>query len=358
MWSVRSLGRRAVTGLPAIALLVVAGGPVAWAQGAAGGGFAPGGRTILALDFAGTPVGQFPRGLRLVRGNLEVVDKDGMHMLRASSPSDFVVKLPEVLPTNFALEFDLIPKACCNPVDLMVEGVTSGSRSMISAQIEWDAEHFAVVGGNPLMFQMDMPAAIAGTLPSTRTKVTLSFKDRTITMYTNGVPVYTLTERKFVRDTLLHISLGGQDDDKYAVYLASVRVADLASPVVVSAAPQAGPRSVSVMPAQPNVAPPPGGSGTAISSRTIPLTGFTAVGTAGTIQSRTITLAGFSASATAGSVASRTIALTGFTANGATGSAAVASRTIALTGFTSAGTAAVVASRTIQLAGWSAVGIP
>jgi len=323
------------------------------AEGQGGATFAPGARTIFALDFAGTPIGDFPKGLRLLQGNLEVVDKDGMHMLRASSPSELVVTLPEALPKDFTLEFDLIPKACCNPVDLMVEGVISGSRSSISAQIEWDAEHFAVVGGSSASFQMDMPAAIAATLPGTRTKVALSFEDETIKMYTNGSRVFTLTGRKFVRDTLLRISLGGQDDDQYAVYLATVRVAELAPAVAVSNAPQAGPRSVSAMPTQPNVT----SGSSAVSSRTIPLTGFTAAGTAVAIQSRTITLAGFSASATAGGVASRTIALTGFSANGAT-TTVVASRTIALTGFTSAGIAAVVTSRTIQLTGWTAVGIP
>ena len=201
------------------------------------GGFVAGARTIVTLDFATEPVGDVPKGLRPHFGTLDVVDKDGVHMLRASSPSDFVMHLPEDLPKNFTIEFDLIPKACCNPVDLMVEGVISGSRSSVSAQIEWDADHFAVVGGNPEMFQMDMPAAIAASLPSRRTKVALSFEDETIKMYTNGKWVYTLTNRRFMRKKILHISLGGQDEDKYAVYLASVRVADLATSIVASNAP-------------------------------------------------------------------------------------------------------------------------
>jgi len=202
------------------------------AQGA--GGFAPGARTIIDLNFAGTPVGEFPKGLRLLEGNLEVVDKDGMHMLRASSPSEFAIRLPEALPKNFTLEFELIPKTCCNPIDLMVEGVLSGSRSSVSAQLEWHPSHFAVVGGNSQMFQMDMPAAVAATLPGMLTRVGISFEDETIRMYTNGRRLYTLAERKFVRGSVLRISLGGQDEDKYAVYLARVRVADAASTVASS----------------------------------------------------------------------------------------------------------------------------
>jgi hypothetical protein len=324
--------RNFVTWIAAVACLTLpnVASRVAVAQGS---GFVSGARTILALDFTGTPVGRFPAGLQLLQGNLDVVDKDGRRMLRASSPSEFVVTLPEALPTNFTLEFELLPKACCNPVDLMVEGVISGSRSSVSAQREWHPAHFAVVGGNSQMFQMDMPAAIAATLPSTLTRVAISFEDETIKMYTNGRQLYTLGDRKFVRGRVLRISLGGQDGDKYAVYLASVRVADLAPPAAVASAPQSGPRSVSVMPAQPDSSPGPG----AISSRTIPLGGFTATGTAVAIQSRTIALRGFSASGPAGGVVSRTIALTGFT---------------------SAGSATVAGSRTIPLAGWTAAGTP
>lgn len=203
------------------------------AQGTSSG-FAPGTRTIVDLNFAGTAVGDFPKGLRLLQGNMEVVDKDGVRMLRASSPSEFVLQLPEALPKDFTVEFEIIPKACCNPVDLMLEGVISGSRSSVSAQLEWHPGHFAVVGGNPQMFQMDMPAAIAATLPSALTTVAVSFEDETVKMYTNGKRLYTLADRKFVRGRVLRISLGGQDDDKHAVYLARVRVADAAATIATS----------------------------------------------------------------------------------------------------------------------------
>ena len=62
---------------------------------AQGSGFVPGARPIVDLTFAGTPVGEFPTGLRLLTGNLDVVDKNGVHMLRASTPSEFVIQLPE-----------------------------------------------------------------------------------------------------------------------------------------------------------------------------------------------------------------------------------------------------------------------
>ncbi|HEX6314102.1 MAG TPA: hypothetical protein VFZ73_04555, partial [Gemmatimonadaceae bacterium] len=219
-------------------LALALGAPLDAAAQATSGGFAPGARTIVDLNFAGTPVGALPKGnvLESPQGKLEVVDKVGLRMLRAASPSTFVIPLPEALPTDFTVEFELVPKICCNPVDLMLAGDISGGRSSKSAQIEWDADHFAVVGGDTEMFQMDMPPAVIATgLAGALTKVAFSFEGETIKMYTNGIRVYTLTNRIFARDPVLHISLGGQDDDKYAVYLARVRIADAASTMVATA---------------------------------------------------------------------------------------------------------------------------
>ena len=381
---------RRAAGLGVAALLLVPRS--ATSQGAVTG-FAPGTRTIVDLTFAGTPVGDFPKGLRLLQGNMEVVDKDGVHMLRASSPSEFVIQLPEALPTNFTVEFEIIPKACCNPVDLMFEGVISGSRSSVSAQIEWDADHFAVVGGSPETFQMDMPAAIAATLPSTLTTVAVSFEDETVKMYTNGRRLYTLAGRKFVRGRVMRISLGGTDDNQYAVYLARVRIADATMGVTASTATNtsaslggsrtpSGPVTAagtgtiaSTQPSQTVPAstgavasgPITGRNPAAAASvaafagpapRAIALAGFTASGIR--INPQTFSLPAYAGTGTFGDAASRQLRLTGFTASGTL--AIANSRTITLLGFAAAGNSAAVsgsavAQRTVTLAGFLASGV-
>ena len=408
---------------PAVLALSLLSGLMASAsaQGTAGGGFAPGARNIIDLNFSGTPVGQFPQGLRQLPGaKLEVVMKDGVHMLRASSPSEFVLPLPEALPKNFTLEIELIPKACCNPVDLAVEGVISGSRSAVSAQLEWDPDHFMIVGGNPETFQMDMPAAIGAALPSTLTVVALSFDDETVKMYTNGQRVYTLSGRKFVRGRVLRISLGGTDADQYAVYLARVRIADATT--VVTAAPtaplastatntsaslggsrtpsgpvtaagtgtiattqptQAVPASTGAVASGPTTGRNPAAAGSVAAfagpaPRSIALTGFTAsgirinpqtfslpayagIGTLGNAASRQIRLTGFTASGTLAIANSRTIALPGFAAAGnsasVSGSSAVAQRTVTLAGFLGSGIFSPLAPRTVALPAFSAAGL-
>src|SRR5204863_2946855 len=69
--------------------------------------FIPGERVLFADDFSADRVGNFPKRLELIIGNLEVVDAKGVRYLRATSDSKFAVNLPETLPQRFTMEFDL-----------------------------------------------------------------------------------------------------------------------------------------------------------------------------------------------------------------------------------------------------------
>jgi OmpA-OmpF porin, OOP family len=69
--------------------------------------FVPGERVLFADDFAADRVGNFPRRLEMLVGNMEVVEWKGRRFLRATSPSAFAITLPEVLPQRFTLEMDV-----------------------------------------------------------------------------------------------------------------------------------------------------------------------------------------------------------------------------------------------------------
>lgn len=57
-------------------------------------------------------------------------------MLKASAEAEFVVTLREALPQNFTIEFDLIPKACCNPADLSFEGPPTRGQSSAPVSVD------------------------------------------------------------------------------------------------------------------------------------------------------------------------------------------------------------------------------
>jgi hypothetical protein len=218
--------RRLSVLLPALALLVglMATEPARAQVASSGPGFVPGARTLYALDLASVPVGEWPKGLKLLKGNVTVVEKDGEKMLRASDPAELLVPLGEILPEDFTIEIDLVPKTCCNPSDLAFEGTASSNRGPASMQVEWNPSHFMVVGGGETT-QSDMPEDLKAAIPSMLTEVRASFDRGAFKLYTNGKKLVTLANRKFVHTRSLWVALGGQDDDKHAVYVSRIRVA-------------------------------------------------------------------------------------------------------------------------------------
>ena len=69
--------------------------------------FKPGDRPVFIEDFTKEEVGNFPRRLEFIDGNMEVAEWQGGRYLRVSSwPGKFAIKLPEQLPERFTMEFD------------------------------------------------------------------------------------------------------------------------------------------------------------------------------------------------------------------------------------------------------------
>lgn len=210
------------------------------AQSVAAGSFAPGGQQLFLLDFSASPLGR-PSGLRILQGDLEVVDKDGTRMLRATTRSAFLVQLPSALPSDFTLEFDIVPKMCCNPEDLGFEGTATINQGVASAHVLWHRDHQRIVGGGSY-YDQPMPPALTAAVPGMLTNVAVAFQGTTLRMYTNGQLLYTLS-REFVRGRVLRVFLGGQNDSDRVVYLARLRIGT-GAPITVAA------------PTTPSVTPP------------------------------------------------------------------------------------------------------
>ena len=204
--------------------------------------FTTGGRTIVALDFANTPLRDFPSTIEMVDGIMEVVSKNGRNMIRASSRSMLRLALPEVLPQDFVLEFDIVPKMSGNPEDLAIEGTPTINQGSSSANVLWHREGLSIVGGGAT-YDSRTPPSFAALLAGAPVQVVLAMQGETMKLYTNGRLMFTQSNRKFARTRVLRIFLGGQDDGPNAVHLASVRVVASTGPVgpVVAGGPPPGP---------------------------------------------------------------------------------------------------------------------
>src|ERR1043166_8986736 len=200
---------------------------------------------IFALDLASTPLDEFPASVKALTGVMTVVDKSGQHMLKASSPSEFLITLPQVLPADFTIELEVIPKGCCAPDDIMLEGTATMNRGPASAQLTWQPERISAVGGGGEAYEGAMPADLAAATPGNLTHVVVEFQGTQIKLYTNGRRLYTL-DKQFARGRVLRVWLGGADDGLNAAYLASFPIGlGAAAPSVIAGGPPPGSQTAS-----------------------------------------------------------------------------------------------------------------
>jgi outer membrane protein OmpA-like peptidoglycan-associated protein len=66
-----------------------------------------GDKILFAEDFEDDRVGNFPKRLEFVKGNMEVVEWEGRRLVRSTAGTLFDIYLPEALPERFTVEFDL-----------------------------------------------------------------------------------------------------------------------------------------------------------------------------------------------------------------------------------------------------------
>ena len=88
--------------------------------------FVPGDRVLFADDFADEYVGDFPRRLTYVRGNMEVVEWDGRRLLRGTGGDRFIIQVPEGLPEQYTIEFDLHDPSTSSGTDIYPAALANG----------------------------------------------------------------------------------------------------------------------------------------------------------------------------------------------------------------------------------------
>ena len=114
--------------------------------------FVPGNKVLFYTDFSEDKVGNFARGLKYKSGPAEVVERDGVKVLRVTGKSDFLIPIGRKLPERFTLEIDILPP---QPKDgehdvhqmLMFEGGSEANRGAKSAGVTWMPSIAWIAGG-------------------------------------------------------------------------------------------------------------------------------------------------------------------------------------------------------------------
>ena len=198
--------------------------------------FVPGSKVLFFTDFSEDRVGNFARRLKYQSGPVEVVERAGVKVLRATGRAQFLVPVGRPLPERFTLEIDVIaPNSGQNEI-VAIEGGPQLDRGDQSANVTWSPEGTVIQGsgqhaGNSTV---DIPEAARPALIGHVAHLRVLMDGAYFKMYVNERRLYNIPELAFRRDSVIRVFLDGLEGDG-AVYLTSIRLAESETDVLYDA---------------------------------------------------------------------------------------------------------------------------
>lgn len=199
--------------------------------------FVPGNKVIFYTDFSEDRVGNFARGLKYVGGQLDVVERDGVKMLRSTARSTLLIPVGKKLPERFTLEIDVIAptEPCCGYEVIAFEGGAELDRGDASAEAHWHSNVVGMIGGGLPNSEVAHPEAFQETLRGRVAHVRVLMDSGYFKMYTNERRMYNIPQFNFKRDSVIRVFVNGNADDNVAVFLTGIRVAESETDVMYDA---------------------------------------------------------------------------------------------------------------------------
>lgn len=198
--------------------------------------FVPGSKVLFYTDFSDDRVGNFAQGLRFKSGQMDVVERDGVKMLRATARSEFLIPVGPRLPERFTLELDVLtPSEPTGGYDQYAfEGGPELDRGDASAEVNWQVTGTTIIGGgrdNETPFPDAMQPLLAGRVAHIRVLMDGTY----FKMYTNERRIYNIPVFPFRRDSVIRVFMKGSEEPNEATYITSIRVAESETDVLYDA---------------------------------------------------------------------------------------------------------------------------
>jgi outer membrane protein OmpA-like peptidoglycan-associated protein len=185
--------------------------------------FVPGSKVLFDTDFSEDKVGNFPQRLEFVDGQLEVVELDGVRMLKASDISRFVVPLPTALPPRYTLEIDFISKnGNWNAIEFTGgrEPASTDTRVIVGDK---GVEVYTAGKQQVNSYYADaVQKALQGTLVHMRAQGDGGY----LKVYANERRIVNIPNAQVERANALYVVMAGQDGGEKPVYITRIRVAE------------------------------------------------------------------------------------------------------------------------------------
>ena len=198
--------------------------------------FIPGSKVLFYTDFSEDVVGNFARGLTYVSGPAEVVERDGVKVLRSTGPAVFLIPVGRVLPARFTLEIDVVAgKSGLPDYDVVaVEGGPEMDRGERSAEVNW-APHVTTIIGGGKNSEQGIADEFAEQARGTVTHLRILRDGGYFKMYANEKRLYNIPTLPFKRAAVIRVSVRGGEEAEQATYLTSIRLAESETDVLYDA---------------------------------------------------------------------------------------------------------------------------
>ena len=190
--------------------------------------FVPGARTIFFTDFTDDQVGNFPKRLTFKNGQMEVVELDGgQRALKASSFSELLIPLPEALPPKFTIELDVINRdsrgVAANTFEVSGGNAFNDDKFTV---VGWGHNGLSVNGGGVQGMSIMAKEADIERYVGHPASFRILGDGQALKLYADEKRIANIPNGGFQRGRTLALYLQGRDDEKNAVYVTRIRVAE------------------------------------------------------------------------------------------------------------------------------------
>jgi outer membrane protein OmpA-like peptidoglycan-associated protein len=199
--------------------------------------FVPGSKVIFYTDFSEDRIGNFARGLKFRGGPAEVVERDGVKMLRATARSEFLIPVGKRLPQRFTLEIDVIVPGTLANEAVSIEGGSELDRGAGSANVMWNPLGAVILGSGMDMANspVSIPEAMQPILVGQVAHLRVLMDSAYFKMFVNERRIYNQPDLAFKRDSVIRVAIDAQEEGEKPIFVTSIRVAESETDVLYDA---------------------------------------------------------------------------------------------------------------------------
>jgi hypothetical protein len=187
--------------------------------------FVAGDQPLFSIDYSEDRVGNFPKKLGFVEGNMEIVEAGNTRLMRITTPSVFTIPLPESLPQKFTIEMEVINRPSIDGWTFQLRGgppVASGDLG--TTAIDWGSDGVAVLGGGGGEVKFSADDATRERYRGKPVQLRVMGDGDYIKVYLDQRRLANIPNAQFARTKVLTLRIDARSEDNPA-FIGKIRIA-------------------------------------------------------------------------------------------------------------------------------------